>query len=89
MPIDTFKNSSNSLNSPASACFAITPDDAVELALAPKALYIGTGGDLVVRPLEGDEDVVFANTISGSILDIRVRAVRASGTTAQGIVGLA
>ncbi len=89
MQVDPFKNALDSLNAPASRCFAITPDDAAVLPIAPKAIYVGSGGDIVVQPLEGDEDVVFLNTISGSILDIRVRAVRATGTSAQGIVGLA
>lgn len=88
MLIDPFKNSGDSLTAPAARCFTIAPDDSADLGEAPKALYIGTGGDLVVRPLNGDEDVVFRNAISGSILDIRVRAIRASGTSAQDIVGL-
>jgi hypothetical protein len=88
MLIDPFKNTADSLIAPSTRCFAITPDDSEELREAPKALYIGTGGDLVVRPLGGDEDIVFRNTISGCILDVRVRAVRASGTSAQDIVGL-
>jgi len=86
--IDHFESAANSLNAPASRCFAIAPDDIAELAEVPKALYVGSGGDIVVRPLDGQEDVVFRNTISGSIIDIRVRAVRATGTTAQGLVGL-
>ena len=85
---DPFKNTANSLTSPASRCFMITPDDVQELLEAPKAIYIGTGGDLVLRPLDDDNDIVLRNTISGSILDIRIRAVRATGTTAQDIVGL-
>ncbi|MEE4154632.1 MAG: hypothetical protein V2I27_10780 [Erythrobacter sp.] len=88
MTIDPFTSTADSLNAPASRCFAITPDDVAELPYVPKALYVGSGGDIVVRPLEGEEDVIFSNTISGSILDIRVRAVRASGTSAEGIVGL-
>ncbi|MEO1729299.1 MAG: hypothetical protein AAFR64_01010 [Pseudomonadota bacterium] len=66
----------------------IVPDDVQDLLEAPKAIYIGTGGDLVLRPLDNDDDIVLRNTISGSILDLRVRAVRATGTTAQDIVGL-
>ena len=88
MLIDAFKNTADSLTAPASRCVAITPDDSEDLHEAPKAIYIGTGGDLVVQPLDGNQDVVFRNTISGSILDIRVKAVRATGTNAQDIVGL-
>ena len=88
MPLDPFKNTANSLVSPASRCFTIAPDDAQELLEAPKAIYIGTGGDIVLRPLDNEQDIVLRNAISGSILDIRVRAIRSTGTTAQDIVGL-
>lgn len=88
MPTDPFAASANSLTSPAASCFAISPSDSDELPTVTKALYVGTGGDLVIRPLEGEEDVVLRNTVSGSILDIRVKAVRATGTSAQDLVGL-
>ncbi|MEO0462982.1 MAG: hypothetical protein AAF127_07610 [Pseudomonadota bacterium] len=88
MPTDPFATTANSLTSPAASCFAITPDDSSELQSVTKALYVGTGGDLVIRPLEGDQDIVLRNTVSGSIIDIRVKAVRATGTSAQDLVGL-
>lgn len=86
---DPFQSTGNSITSPAADCFAIEPDDTQDLPRATKAIYIGNGGDIVLRPINGTEDVVFANTIGGSILDVRVRAVRLTGTTASDIVGLA
>jgi len=85
---DPFENSANSLIAPASECFSITPNDAQDLTKATKAVYVGSGGDLVVRPLGSSSDVTFRNVISGSILDIRVRAIRETGTSAFDIVGL-
>lgn len=88
MPFDPFANSGNSLTAPAADCFAITPDDANPLPRATKAVYIGTGGNLVVRLVESETDIAFVNVLSGTILDIRVAQVRQAGTTAADIVGL-
>ena len=85
---DPFKNAADSLIAPCADCFAITPDDSGDLPRATKAIYVGTGGDIVLRAVGSDEDIVFRNAISGSILDIRVRAVRATGTAAADLVGL-
>ncbi len=85
---DPFENSANSLIAPSSDCFAITPNDLQDLTKATKAIYIGSGGDLTVRPVGSNADVTFRNVIGGSILDVRVRAVRETGTTSFDIVGL-
>ncbi|MEE4200897.1 spike base protein, RCAP_Rcc01079 family [Erythrobacter sp.] len=86
---DPFAASTDSVIAPARHAFAIIADDANDLALFTKALYIGTGGDLVVRPVDSDADVTFRNVQTGAILDVRCRAVRASGTSAADIVGFA
>ena len=85
---DPFESSANSLIAPSSDCFAITPNDTQELSKATKAIYVGSGGDLVVRPVGSSADVTFRNVIGGSILDVRVRAVRETGTSALDIVGM-
>ncbi|WP_120077434.1 spike base protein, RCAP_Rcc01079 family [Aurantiacibacter odishensis] len=89
MTFDRFENSGSSLIAPSDRCHAITPDDSGELAQVTKAIYVGFGGDLVVRPIRSEQDVTFQNLPSGCILDIRVEAVRATGTTASGLVALA
>lgn len=86
---DSYNHLSDSLISPSEFCFAVAPNDLDELDQASKALYIGRGGDITLRCVRGDEDVTFSNVPSGSILDVRARAVRASGTTASHIVALA
>ena len=55
----------------------------------PKALYVGTGGDIVLRGVGFTSDVTFRNVASGQILDVRASHVRATGTTAADIVALA
>lgn len=89
MPQDAFSTSSDSLISPARLAFPITPNDSAELPLATKALYIGSGGDVVLRAVGSDQDVTLRNVVAGTIIAIRVKTLRQSGTTAANLVGLA
>lgn len=89
MPADNFANFTPSLNDPARHAFAIAPNDAAALATIPRALYVGTGGALVVRCADSSADVTFKNVASGQILDVRASHVRATGTTAADLIGLA
>ncbi|MFC3100234.1 spike base protein, RCAP_Rcc01079 family [Altererythrobacter lauratis] len=86
---DDFQAFADSPMAPATQCFAITPDDVAELPRATKAIYIGSAGDVVLRALNAADDVTFRNLAAGSVLDVRARFVRASGTTATDIVGMA
>lgn len=89
MPSNPFELSADSVSSPARNCVAIVPNDATDLPVVTKAIYVGTGGNIVVRTIEGAADVTFANVPTGTVLPIRARAIRATGTTASQIVGLA
>lgn len=89
MSFDPFESNTDSLVAPAKLAFAISPDDTLELTSATKAIYVGTGGDLTVRSIDSDGDVIFRNVVSGSVLPIRLRSVRQTGTTASDLVGLA
>lgn len=86
---DPFASHADSTLAPSADCFAITPNDNAGLPRVTKALYVGTGGDVVLRPLRSDVDVLFRNLPSGGILDVRASAVRATGTTAADLVALA
>lgn len=86
---DPFRKSVDSPMSPAEVCFAVTPDDNAELPCATKAIYIGEGGDVSLIPVRGQNAITFRNLPAGFILDVRVRVIRATGTTAREIVGLA
>ena len=85
---DSFAASGDSLIAPARQAFTITPDDGADMPRAAKAIYVGSDGDIVLRAVHSDDDVTFRNVAAGSILAVRVRAVRASGTTATDLIGL-
>lgn len=89
MPVDSFASFVDSPMAPAAACFAVAPSDTLDLPQVTKAIYVGSGGDIVLVPVQGAAPVTFRNVPAGAILDVRVRAIRATGTTAADIVGLA
>jgi hypothetical protein len=89
MASDAFELTGQSLIAPASQAFAITPSDTDDLPRAAKAFYVGTGGDVVVRAIDSNADVVLRNAAAGSVIAIRLRAVRSAGTTAGDLIGLA
>lgn len=89
MPYDSFYHLSQSSMTPSENCFAIIPHDTNELPYLTKGIYIGTTGDLKLLVGSAQEPVIFRNVVAGSVLDVRVRAVLNSGTTAGDLVGLA
>jgi hypothetical protein len=84
---DHFKNHGRGLSSPAEHARALTPNDAIDLEAAPRALYVGEAGDLAARMLGGGT-VTLGNVPAGALLPIRVTRVLATGTTAGRIVAL-
>jgi hypothetical protein len=70
---------------PARGAFSITPADGTDLAIYPKALYVGTAGDVKVDMRDGTT-VTFTGAIG--VLPIRVKRVYSTGTTATNILGL-
>lgn len=88
MIADPFKDTANSLSAPAADCFALNANDSADLPKATKAIYVGVGGDIRIRALDSDSDVTLQGVPSGSILPIRLRALRVTGTTAGNIIGL-
>lgn len=85
---DPFSGLVDGVSAPATRGVAVAPHDANPLADIPKALFIGVGGDLVTRGLNGSADVTFKNLPGGSVLPFRAKFVRATGTTAASIVAL-
>ncbi len=85
---DPFKSFIGNLISPSEDCFAIEPHDINQLAQAPKAIFVGQGGSITLIPLRGSSAVTFYNLASGSVLDVRPKAILATGTTAAELVGL-
>ncbi len=84
---DRFASHAPSLTGPASAGFAIVPNDNLDIAETTRALYIGVGGNLTVTMASG-QMLSFSSVPDGSLLPLRVLRVHASGTTADDIVAL-
>jgi len=72
---------------PSRAPFPIVPSDATEIAVLPKRIFVGTGGNITLRGADGAADVVYKNVANGVYLNVRPRFIRATGTTASDIVG--
>ena len=66
---------------------AVTPSDSTVLSPPFRGLYVAATGVVVVTTL-GGTDVTFTGVPAGSILPIVGTKVRATGTTATGIVAL-
>ena len=84
---DTYRSYARGLNAPAADAFAITPDNGNDLAVAARAIYVGGAGSLEIVTLAGNT-VVFTGLGAGTVLPCSAARVRASGTTATGLVGL-
>ena len=75
------------LSGPATDLLPVTPDDAADLPVPALALYVETGGAVVIDTISGDapRTVQLADT---TFLPVAVRRVRATGTTAAGLHAL-
>lgn len=71
---------------PAAAPFRIVPDDTVPLVRLPKGIYVGVGGDVVLRGVDGDQDVTYRNLPDASYIAVAARFIRATGTTATDLI---
>jgi hypothetical protein len=85
---DQFSGTMDSVSSPATRAMAVVPHDVNALADIPKALFVGTGGTIVLRGSAGGADVTFRNVPAGTILPVRAQYIRATGTSAADIVAL-
>lgn len=84
---DRFENRAQSLEAPASHGFDVTPNDSADLVEISRAIYVGTGGAISLV-LSSGAALNLANVANGSILPLRVKAIKATGTSASDIVGL-
>ncbi|MBV1904333.1 MAG: hypothetical protein KUG58_11940 [Marinosulfonomonas sp.] len=85
--MDQFKDFPATLTSPATNAIEIIPDDLNPLDMVTRALYVGQTGDISVEMKSG-QIVGFQNVQGGSILAIRTLKVRATGTTATGLIAM-
>ena len=84
---DIFADHTVGLTTPAIRPESVVPSDAVQLAYATRALYVGQSGNVRVRMASGDV-VTLANMQGGNLYPIRVSQVFLTGTTASDLVGL-
>lgn len=81
--MNPFAHRARSIHGPASDAVPVTPDDAADLTMIAIALYVETGGVIVVDTVAGETRTIAVADFS--ILPLGVRRVRATGTTANGI----
>ena len=85
--MDKFANRSSGLDSPASDVFPITPDDDTDLATATRAIRADGAGDVVLVTVAGNERT--CRFSAGETRAIRATRVKATGTTASALEGMA
>jgi hypothetical protein len=85
---DQFSNNADQVSAPATRAIAVVPHDSNALSDIPKALFVGTGGSIAMRGVNGAADQLWKNVPSGSLLPFRAQYVRATGTTAADMLAL-
>ena len=81
---DTFQNYPASLEAPATKAYDVSVGTALDPT--PRALFVGTGGDVTVELLNGGT-VTFKNLADASVLPVRAAKVTAVSGAAD-IIGL-
>lgn len=66
---------------------AVTPNDSADLTAVASALFVGGAGNIAVVTVGGHE-VTLNGATAGSVIQVRVKRVKATGTTATNLVGL-
>lgn len=84
---DTFPRHTDTAFSSARRLLAVTPHDTNEIIDPTKAIFIGGAGNISIIAVDDTTSVTLA-VQSGQILPIRAKIIRATGTTATGIVAL-
>lgn len=84
--MDRFESFQDSAFSPSRAPFTVVPDDIAQLPTIPKGIYVGIGGDVTLRGIDGGADVTYRNLPDASYIAVRASHVRATGTTAQNLI---
>lgn len=83
---DIYDDRSSGLESPGYDAATVVADDANDLPIASRALYVGSAGDLAVTMVGGGQ--VTLRNVAAGFLPIRVARVHATGTTATDIVAV-
>ncbi len=86
--VDHFTKFNSQLDSPARKAVVVTPHNTNELTNTTRALYIGGAGNVEVILAGDTSSVIFYSVPAGTFLPLRVKQVRAAGTTATNILAL-
>lgn len=78
-----YENRALSISDPTRDIVPVTPNDGADLSVFCNALYVETGGTLVLTTIGGAQRTVKVGDFS--ILPVSVARVWATGTTASGI----
>ena len=84
---DKFANFATAPCGPLGGGFAVTPSNSTVFAQPTRAVWVGGSGNLAVTYLDGTTDTL-QGVPAGTMLNIRVTQVRATGTTATAISAL-
>lgn len=83
-----FEGTIDSPIAPARNVTLITPDDSNDLANVAKALWVGGAGAISLIAVDDSAAVLISGIAAGTVVPIRAKRVRATGTTATLIVNL-
>ncbi|WP_199772189.1 spike base protein, RCAP_Rcc01079 family [Agrobacterium tumefaciens] len=72
---------------PARYAAAVVPSDTNELATVPRAICVGADGNVVVV-MSGNSQEVTVAMVAGVLYPLAVKQIKATGTTATGIVAV-
>jgi hypothetical protein len=84
---DAYSSYTPGLTSPGTRAFAITPSNSEDLPHLTRAIYVGGTGDIAVV-MQGGDEVTFSSVFAGSLLPVRVKRVKVTGTTATLLIGI-
>ena len=74
------------MGQPAQDAAPITPSDSVSLTVPARAIYVGTAGDVTLVTQAGN--TVLFPAVQQGVLPVAAKQVKATGTTASGLVAL-
>lgn len=75
------------ITGPSGKFYSVTPNDLIDLPFVPRGIYVGGFGDVVMVDSEGNE-ATFVSLAIGVPHPLRPVRIKATGTTATGIVAL-
>lgn len=85
---DSYSDYGDAAWTPARRAVPVTPHDTDVLAETPKALFVGSGGTIVMRGAADSADRSWLNVPDGALIPFRPALVKATGTTATDMLAL-